>query len=165
MISIKSEAELRHALAHIIYAIEALAEDPPCIHVAQMEVDSIKELIFWGNDSNEALEAYFTEKEQDDGEELQRKKDVQGKEDLQRKVRQRDQGADGHHEDEGKAVVEGASSTEAGPSDIADRRYHMHQWQLELLGIALSDEALRMQRAKRDLWEHFDIDLDAVWRK
>ena len=54
MIDIKNEPELRHAFAHISYAIRALADG--CPRVAQMELDSIEELIFWADDSNEALE-------------------------------------------------------------------------------------------------------------
>lgn len=98
MIDIKDEPELRHALAHITYAIEALA-DPggPCIRVAQMEIESIKELIFWGDDSNQALEADLGHRWEQNREE----EDLQGQEELQ-----------------GKEVVQGQGQVLQGQKEV-----------------------------------------------
>ena len=60
MIDVKYEPELRHVLAHIIYAIQALNENCPL--VAQQELDCIKELVFWADDSNEAIECDLRER-------------------------------------------------------------------------------------------------------
>jgi hypothetical protein len=50
MINIKEEPELRHALAHITYAIRALAEGNKA--VAVYELDQIESLVFWEDDEH-----------------------------------------------------------------------------------------------------------------
>lgn len=47
-ISVKSQAELRHILAHLIYAIRANAEGHHA--EAMYEVDQIEGLVFWEDD-------------------------------------------------------------------------------------------------------------------
>jgi len=47
-ISVKEQAELRHILAHMIYAIRANAEGHHA--EAQYEVDQIEGLVFWEDD-------------------------------------------------------------------------------------------------------------------
>ena len=54
-------AELRHVLAHLIYSIEAHLAG--CPTTAQYELDSIKELVFWSDDSYEGIEADLRAKE------------------------------------------------------------------------------------------------------
>lgn len=49
-ISIKEQAELRHVLAHIVYAIKALAEGND--NEAIYEVDQVEGLIFWEDDES-----------------------------------------------------------------------------------------------------------------
>ena len=55
MIDLKAEPELRHVLAHLIGAIEALKEG--CPRKAQMEIDSIAELVFFADDDPHLIEA------------------------------------------------------------------------------------------------------------
>jgi len=50
MISLKREAELRHALAHLYYAIEALAKGAK--GEAIYELKSVEGLIFWDDDDD-----------------------------------------------------------------------------------------------------------------
>jgi len=73
-ISIKEHAELRHALAHMYYAIQALAEG----HAAEAlyELKSIEGLVFW--DSDEAMTAFCEAQH----EKLQRQKELQGQEEV-----------------------------------------------------------------------------------
>ena len=47
-ISVKEQAELRHILAHMIYAIRANAEGHHA--EARYEVDQIEGLVFWDDD-------------------------------------------------------------------------------------------------------------------
>jgi len=49
-ISIKEHPELRHALAHIYYAIEALAKGSKA--EAIYELESIEALVFWEDDEH-----------------------------------------------------------------------------------------------------------------
>lgn len=82
-IDVKSEPELRHALAHLWYAIDALAEG--CPKVAQMELQSISSIIFWSDDSNPAIEKYLERGCCDDAEEEdEEEKELQGQEELPR---------------------------------------------------------------------------------
>jgi len=75
-ISIKMEPELRHVLAHMSYAIEALAKGN--LGEAQYEIESIKGLVFWDNDEAMAAdaEALFGGGEEDGG----TNKELQGEE-------------------------------------------------------------------------------------
>ena len=73
-ISIKMEPELRHVLAHIIYAIEANAKGEPA--EALYELSQIKGLVFWDTDSGQTVDARewarsILEDEDDGREELQ----------------------------------------------------------------------------------------------
>lgn len=81
MIDIKDEPELRHVLAHIFYAIEALKAGCPL--ATQFELDGVKELVFWGDDSYEAIEADLQRREklreEEDGQE-----ELSGQKELQR---------------------------------------------------------------------------------
>lgn len=54
-INIKEHPELRHALAHMHYAIAALAKGN--LAEAQYELDSIESLIFW--ESDEAMAGHL----------------------------------------------------------------------------------------------------------
>lgn len=58
MISVKTEAELRHVLAHLYYAIEHLAAEPPRSALATMELKSIEGLVFWDG-GDEDIEAWL----------------------------------------------------------------------------------------------------------
>jgi hypothetical protein len=66
-ISIKMEPEIRHVLAHMIYAIEALANGNQ--GEAQYEIEQIKGLLFWDSDAASAgdMEKWHRQ-ENDDGE-------------------------------------------------------------------------------------------------
>lgn len=74
-ISVKEQAELRHILAHIIYAIRANADG----HAAEAhyEVDQIEGLVFWDSDEDmtKMLEKmqYGKMQQEEEGEELQEK--------------------------------------------------------------------------------------------
>ncbi len=54
-ISIKLEPELRHTLAHMIYAIEALANGEPA--EARYELEEIKGLVFWDSEGGQTADA------------------------------------------------------------------------------------------------------------
>ena len=77
IISIKDEPELRHALAHMYYAIEALSKGNK--REALYELKSIESLIFWEDD--EHMTAYV---ESNNGKmHSKEEKELQGKEELQ----------------------------------------------------------------------------------
>lgn len=48
---VKREPELRHVLAHLYYAIDALRQGLP--RLALLELQSIEGLVFWGTDDEE----------------------------------------------------------------------------------------------------------------
>lgn len=68
-ISIKKHPELRHALAHMYYAIECLTRGKT--DAALFELESIEGLIFWDDDRDmeRSLEGYIDNQESEDGEE------------------------------------------------------------------------------------------------
>lgn len=74
VLSIKDEPELRHALAHMYYAIEALAKGHRI--EALYELKSIEALIFWEDDDHmtKLLERGNAEKAQD----MQVEEELQG---------------------------------------------------------------------------------------
>lgn len=49
-INIKEHPELRHALAHMFYAIRSLVEGHPA--EADFELDSVEGLVFWEDDDH-----------------------------------------------------------------------------------------------------------------
>ena len=54
-LSIKMEPELRHALAHMIYAIDALAKGE--VEEAKFEIESIRGLVFWDSDEGQTADS------------------------------------------------------------------------------------------------------------
>ena len=54
-ISIKMEPELRHVLAHLVYAIQALAKGQPA--EALYEIKGFDGLIFWDSDEGQTSDA------------------------------------------------------------------------------------------------------------
>jgi len=78
-LSIKMEPELRHVLAHMIYAIEALVNGDTA--EAQYEVESIKGLVFWDSDRGQTADAEEWLERNENGEEMH-------KEELQEEGRQ-----------------------------------------------------------------------------
>jgi len=102
ILSIKDEPELRHALAHMYYAIEALSKGHK--KEAAYELRSIEALIFWEDD--EHMTAHIEGKANEEVQQAKEEK-LQGQEELQGKT-QVDNGAarDGgialdHADDEG----------------------------------------------------------------
>jgi len=82
-ISVKEQAELRHILAHIIYAIRANAEGHHA--EAQYEVDQIEGLVFW--DDDEAMTKHiegiqYGKVQQAEEETNETEEELQGKEEL-----------------------------------------------------------------------------------
>lgn len=75
MIDVKYEAEIRHVFAHIMIAIERLADG--CPRAAQMEIDGIKELVFWADESSQGIEDDLIRRENRDG---AQEDDLQGEE-------------------------------------------------------------------------------------
>ena len=93
-LSLKMEPELRHALAHILYAIDSLAKGVESIAKdaglkpsadlaeAQYELDSIRGLVFWDSDAGQTADAaewrrrQLESQEENHGEEVQHQ-DVQ----------------------------------------------------------------------------------------
>ncbi len=84
-ISIKKNPELRHALAHMYYAIECLTRGK--LDAALFELESIEGLIFWDDDRDmeRSLEGYIDNQESDDGEvhEEKEQQDEQDPKELQ----------------------------------------------------------------------------------
>ena len=74
-ISVKEQAELRHILAHMIYAIRANAEGHHA--EAMYEVDQIEGLVFWDDDESmtKHIEGIKYGLQQEEGQELQRKEE------------------------------------------------------------------------------------------
>ena len=60
-LSIKTEPELRHVLAHIYYSIECLCEEPPCVFGALDNLKSIEGLIMFDGDGARDWESYYEE--------------------------------------------------------------------------------------------------------
>lgn len=78
MISIKEHPELRHALAHLYYAIEALSRDSKA--EAIYELKSIEALIFWEDD--EHMTRFVESLKRKDDEKVQQEKELQGQEEV-----------------------------------------------------------------------------------
>jgi len=123
-LDIKANPELRHVLAHIIYAIEALCEDPPCRRAAMHEIDSIKELVFWGDSSYQAIESDLRKRGYPDEE-------LQGQEELQRQEGLQDQGREEGLQGEGlRSEKEEGSPKEAQVASCEGKEYG-HFWATE----------------------------------
>lgn len=83
-ISIKTESEIRHAFAHLWYAVDDLIDGCPL--AAREELRSIAGLIFWDDDSNQGIERWLRARRHH--EKLQGKEELQGQEVLQGQVGQ-----------------------------------------------------------------------------
>lgn len=112
-ISIKMEPELRHALAHLIYAVDALAKGD--LAEAQYEIESIKGLVFWDSDAGQTVDArewlarQTSAEENDHGQEGRQEVQPKDVQDLSREGRQ---GLGG----EALGVGEELQGQEVGPS-------------------------------------------------